>query len=486
MIVGVDIGTSITKAALIGRDGVTRESASQPSSLSRLGGGRVEQDLEDVIGSVATVVRKVLATADETVEAIAITGQGDGLWLRDEAGRATRAPISWLDARASDLVRQWSTGGAESVVNRVFQLTGSGVFPGSHAALLAHLSEYEPDSLERAAVAGYCVDSVLQRITGVMTVDASDASLPFLDVTTRTYVDAALDLCGVSEWRHLLAAPAPPHAVHRLDANGATMFGLPEGTPVTAGPYDLQACGFGAGTTRLGEGTVVVGTTLSCQVLTEDASVASGSEPAGMWLCTPEPSTYLHVMPSMVGTASLDWTLNLIGERPEGLDRLLAESSAGSSGVRALSFLSHSGERAPFVDPNARGQFTGVDLGTSRADIVRSMCEAIAYAARHCFDNLGLDSELAGCGGGLKSTEWAHIFADVMGRPLHLPTEDLVGVRGAAYVAWESLGAPVDIESWRAQRRIIEPRAESMADYESGYRDYLDTLSNARESWRPK
>lgn len=485
MIVGVDIGTSITKAALIGSDGVTRMSASQPSTLSRLGGGRVEQDLEDVIGSVATVVRKVLATTDEPVEAIAITGQGDGLWLRDESGRATRAPISWLDARASDLVHQWSKGDKESVVNRVFELTGSGVFPGSHAALLAYLGEYEPESLERSAVAGYCVDSVLQRIAGVITVDASDASLPFLDVTTRDYVDAALDLCGVSKWRHLLATPAPPHTVHRLDANGAAMFDLPEGTPVTAGPYDLQACGFGAGTTRLGEGTVVVGTTLSCQILTDDASVVPGSEPAGMWLCTPEPSTYLHVMPSMVGTASLDWTLNLVGERPEGLDRLLAESAAGSSGVRALSFLSQSGERAPFVDTSARGQFTGLDLGTSRGDIVRSMCEAIAYAARHCFDSLGLDSELAGCGGGLKSAEWAQIFADVMGRPLYLPADDLVGARGAAYVAWESLGAPVDMESWRAQRRVVEPRAELTAFYESGYCDYLHALSVARENWRP-
>ncbi len=481
MIVGVDIGTSITKAALIGRDGVTRTSASQPSTLRHLGGGRVEQDLENVLGSVSTVVRKVLATTDASVEAVAITGQGDGLWLRDDSGHATRAPISWLDARASDLVSQWGEGGAESVINRVFQLTGSGVFPGSHAALLAHLGKHEPESLERAVVAGYCVDAVIQRITGVITVDASDASLPFLDVTTRTYVDAALELCGVSAWRHLLASPAHPHAVHRLDANGAALFGLPEGTPVTGGPYDLQACGLGSGTTRLGEGTVVVGTTLSCQVLTDDASVAPGSEPAGMWLCTPNPSTYLHVMPSMVGTASLDWTLNLIGERPEGLDRLLAASAAGASGVRALSFLSGSGERAPFVDPRARGQFTGLDLGTTRADLVRSMCEAIAYAARHCFDSLDFDSELAGCGGGLRSAGWAQIFADVVGRPLHLPTDELVGARGAALVAWGSLGAPVDIESWRAQRRVIEPRAKSVAAYETGYRDYLASLSVARQ-----
>lgn len=483
MILGVDIGTSVTKAALIGRDGATAMSASRPSQVNYLDGGRVEQDFEIVLNSVAAVVRDVMATTDERVEALAITGQGDGLWLRDESGQAVRAPISWLDARAADVVRQWSVGGEDSVIERVFRLTGSGVFPGSHAALLAYLADHEPASLERAVVAGYCVDAVLQRLTGVVTVDASDASLPFLDVTSRTYVEEALDVCGVSAWRHLLAPPSPPHTVHRLDADGAALLGLPQGMPVTAGPYDLQACGFGSGTTRTGEGTVVVGTTLSCQVLTDDASVVPGSEPAGMWLCTPDPSRYLHVMPSMVGTASLDWVLKLVVARPEGLDRLLGESAAGASGVRALSFLSGSGERAPFVDPRARGQFTGLELGTTGADLVRSMCEAIAYAARHCFDSLGLDSELAGCGGGLKSAGWAQIFADVMDRPLHLATDDMVGARGAAYVAWESLGSPIDIESWRGQRRVVEPDAEARVTYQRGYRDYVESLAVARENW---
>lgn len=343
MIVGVDIGTSITKASAVFHDGTVGATASRPSRLEVFPDGRVEQDLEDVLGSVAAVVREVVAAATEDVEAVAITGQGDGLWLRDQNGLAVRAPISWMDARGADIIDSWREGGQESVLSQVYALTGSGLFPGCHAPLLRWLSDNEPDSLEQAAVAGYCVDAVLQRLTGQISVDASDASLPFLDVEAGTYVADALRLCGVDQWTHLLPHPAEPGTLFALDGAGADLLGLPVGTPVTAGPYDLQACGFGSGTTRLGEGTLIVGTTLSCQVLVDTTARRPGAEPAGMWLRTPTVDRYLRVMPSMVGTASLDWLLRLLGLVPADLDRMLSASEPGAAGVSALTFFSSSG-----------------------------------------------------------------------------------------------------------------------------------------------
>ncbi|WP_375001185.1 FGGY family carbohydrate kinase [Aeromicrobium sp. CTD01-1L150] len=480
MIVGVDVGTSVTKAALIGRDGRSLRTAARDSTLRHRPGGVVEQDLDDVIETVAIVVRDVCAGLDEPPEAVALTGQGDGLWLRDEHGVATRPPISWMDARATARLDHWRT---EGVVERVHSLTGSGIFPGCHATLLAHLAEHEPESLDRAAVAGYCVDAVLQRLTGVISVDASDASLPFLDVRRREYVEQALEICGLSAWQHLLAAPAEPGTVFALSVEGSAVLGLPAGVPVTAGPYDLQACGFGSGARELGQGTVVVGTTLSCQVLTADPSVPTDSAPAGMWLCTPDPQTYLRVMPSMVGTAGIAWALGLAGARAEDLDDVLAPTTIGADGLRALPFLSESGERAPFVDPRAQGQLTGLSLSSQPADVVRAVCEAVAHAARTCFETIGLDGELSGCGGGLRSRALTQLFADVIGRPLHVPREDQVGARGAAAVAWAALGSPVDAEAWAADREVAHPRPEATAAYDVGHVRYLEDLEDARARW---
>lgn len=184
-IIGVDIGTSVTKAVAFDEGGAALACASRRSHLEMLPGGRVEQDLDDVVSGVGAVVREVAAQLGRLPDAVALTGQGDGLWLRDSAGRPVRPAISWMDARASDLVTRWL---ADGTISTAYGHTGSGMFPGCHGPLLHWLQEHEPHSVEGAAVAGYCVDAVAQRLTGRVCLDASDATLPFLDPRDRKSV----------------------------------------------------------------------------------------------------------------------------------------------------------------------------------------------------------------------------------------------------------------------------------------------------------
>ncbi|NIH86820.1 FGGY-family carbohydrate kinase [Amycolatopsis granulosa] len=481
MIIGVDIGTSLTKAVVFDDAGVSLHQATTPSEVHHLSGGRVEQDLDQVVGTVATVVREVAAKLDAPVTALALTGQGDGVWLRDEDGNAVRPAISWLDGRANALLAKWQ---ADGISREVFRRTGSGMFPGCAAAILSYLDTHEPEVLDRAAVAGYCVDAVVQRLTGEITVDVSDASLPFLDPKTRQYDDGAIAAVGLSHRRGLLAEPAPPKAVFSLNRRGAELLGLPEGLPVTAGPFDLPASAIGAGVRAPGDGILTAGTTLACQVLTDSAEFDGEGEPAGMFLSTPAPGEYLHAMPAMVGTASIDWICRLLGIEVTGIGALLAQSPPGAAGVRALPFLSASGERAPFVDASARAQFAGLSLEHGRADVVRALCESIAYAARHCFEAAGLSGRLYACGGGVRSAEWTQIFADVLGRPIVIPSDPGVGARGAVLVAAEALNQPFDAELWASSSRTVSPVPENIDFYQGGYADYQASLTAARGLWR--
>lgn len=480
-IIGVDIGTSLTKAVVFDDSGVAVAQACTPSEVHQLPGGRVEQDLDQVVGTVATVVREVARALEGRVEALALTGQGDGVWLRDESGAAVRPAVSWLDGRANERLAAWQASG---VTDDVFRRTASGMFPGCAGPILSHLDEHEPESLDRAVVAGYCVDAVLQRLTGEITVDVSDASLPFLDPATRRYDDGAIAACGLSHRRDLLAEPAKSRSVFSLDSRGAELLGLPEGLPVTAGPFDLPASAIGAGVRRAGDGILTAGTTLACQVLTDDAWFDADAEPAGMFLATPDERTYLRAMPAMVGTASIDWACRMFGIEVERIDDLLAESGPGAGGVRALPFLSASGERAPFVDAAARAQFSGLTLEHGPADVVRALCESIAYAARHCFEAAGLSGTLYACGGGVRSRAWTQIFADVLGTPIVIPSDPGVGARGAVLVAAEALGRPFDAERWAANAQTVECDPAAAERYRRGYAEYRETLSSARELWR--
>ncbi|MFD9958027.1 FGGY family carbohydrate kinase [Amycolatopsis sp. NPDC058986] len=481
MIVGVDIGTSLTKAVVFDEAGVSVATACTRSEVHHLSGGRVEQDLDQVVGTVATVVREVTAQLPEPVTALALTGQGDGLWLRDESGDAVRPAVSWLDGRANALLAKWQ---ADGVTREVFRRTGSGMFPGCAAAIMSFLDTHGPETLDRAVVAGYCVDAVLQRLTGEITVDVSDASLPFLDPATRKYDESAIAACGLTHRRALFAEPAPAKTVFRLDTRGAELLGLPAGLPVTAGPFDLPASAIGAGVREPGDGILTAGTTLACQVLTRDATFDPDGEPAGMFLCTPEPGEYLRAMPAMVGTAGIDWVCQLLGIDVADIDPLLASSTPGAGGVQALPFLSVSGERAPFVDATARAQFSGLSLETGRAELVRALCESVAYAARHCFEAAGLSGRLYACGGGVRSAGWTRIFADVLGRPIVIPGDPGVGARGAVLTAADALGQPYDRDRWADNARTVEFRPGNVEIYERGYADYQASLAAARGLWR--
>lgn len=479
MLIGVDAGTSVVKAVAFSADGEVLRVAARPMRTDHPAHGRNEQDLEAIVAACGEVIREVSDGAP--AELVGITGQGDGLWVLDAEGYQVRPPILWSDARAAAITSDWIASG---IAEEAFRRSGNMLFSGSPAPLLAYLQQEEPATLQGAVTAGYCKDAILQRLTGVRATDASDASLPFLDPRRRCYDDELLELFGLSRWRHLLApvdpSPAPPR---ELSEAGAALTGLAAGTPVYAGPFDLCAMMIGAGMEQAGDGLVILGTTLGCAVLTDRAEFEGA--PSGMFLCMPESNRWARVMPAMVGTPSLEWVLGITGTRREELDALLTTSPPGARGVLTLPFLSPAGERAPFVDAAARGQFIGLSLESTREDFVRAVCEGIAYAVRHCLESAGLGPEARVylSGGGVRSAGWRQILADVLQRPLVLARQPEVGARGAVMAAMRAAGRDIDVARWTQPDGTVMPRAELVPLYAVGMEVYQNRLEAARGMW---
>ncbi|MDQ4007269.1 MAG: carbohydrate kinase [Actinomycetota bacterium] len=477
---GVDIGTTITKAALFDGSGTAVAVTERPTRLERAAPNRVEQEADDVLHSVGAVVTDVLSSTDAPAPALlAITGQGDGCWLVDEHGHAVRRAISWMDGRAGAILARWERDGT---AEGVFRATGNALFPGSMACLLRWLDEHEPESLDRAATAGYCKDMVFQRLTGVRTTDPSDASSPFGDPDGHGYADNALKLCRLDHRADLLAPVSRPVPLAPLDAVGAALITLPEGTPAVAGPFDLAACPVGAGVREPGDGLLVIGTTLGCAVLTEH--VDRTAYPAGMHLATAAPNRWVRVLPAMVGCAVLDWTLRMVGMTHDDLEPALTASGPGANGVEMLPYLAPSGERAPFVDPRAHGQLTGLQLGTTREDVVRATCEGIALAARDCFAATELTGRLMVCGGGAQSRPWLQVIADVLQRPLHVAPSPNVGSRGAVLGALAAAGPAVNVEDWTRADDVVRPQQALAGHYDEAFARYRAHQDAARALWR--
>ncbi|MGW1954795.1 FGGY family carbohydrate kinase [Streptomyces sp. NPDC001920] len=471
MYVGIDVGTSTVKAAAFDHTGRELAVASRPVDLT-LHDGVVEQDMDEVYGAVVAVLAEVTARVPEPVELAGLTGQGDGVWLVDAEGRPVRPAASWMDGRAHELLARWL---ADGTFETVFRRTGSAMFPGCPGPLLAWLDSREPKALDAAKAALYCKDMVFQRLTGAgPATDVSDASMPFLDPRTRTYDNRVVELLGLTRRRGLLAPVSDPIATARTRGEG-----LPPGTRISNGPYDLPACALGAGVTSPGDGLLIVGTCLASLVATTDLDLTG--EPAGLYISTDRPGYWLRAMPAMVGTAALDWVLSTTGVRHEEVDGLLAETPPGAHGVRVLPYFAPSGERAPFVEPRLRAELTGVCLESTKADLIRATCEGIGFAARHCLEAAGLTGSLAVCGGGTRSPAWMRLLADVLGRPLRV-VEGEVGARGAVLAAASRFGLDLDTAAWTEPTALVEPDAERAAYYARAYQDHLARLARARHT----
>lgn len=479
MILGIDLGTSVVKAASFSREGQSIAVASRRTVFDQPGDGRVEQDFEIVVRSVGEVVAEVVERSGRLPEAIGITGQSDGLWLLDADGHPVRPAISWLDDRGNAPLQRWIDSG---VFEAVFRRNANAIFPGSHAPLMAALMLSDPAALDRAHTASYLKDGILQRLTGARVTDASDSSLPFLDIERRDYDPEILHLLGLERYRRLLAPVMPaPGQAFPVNAAGAALTGLPQGIPVHAGPFDLVACPIGAGVRHVGDGLIIVGTTLACEVLVD--RIDTSADPVGMTLCMPTDGRWIRSLPATVGTAALDWILNLVGMRHDAVEGLLSRSVPGANGVTALPYFSATGERAPFCDVMARGQLAGLSTRTGPADLVTAVCESVAYAARHCIEAAGLDGRLMICGGGTSSRAWSQMLADVLQTPLQIAPRPEVGARGACIAAMDVAGIDYDMDAWTKSDGVIEPNAAKAGAYGDGYAHYLDTVAAARSLW---
>jgi sugar (pentulose or hexulose) kinase len=150
-----------------------------------------------------------------------------------------------------------------------------------------------------------------------------------------------------------------------------------------------------------------------------------------------------------------------------------------------LPFLSSSGERAPFVDPAARGRIIGLSTASTRADIARAVCEGIAYAARQCLEAAGLaeSGTVTITGGGSRVTMIRQILADVLGRPISIARQPETGTRGAVLAGAHAAGEELDIERWTRPEGQIDPDWSVTDLYERGYRRYLEEIERARLGW---
>ena len=487
-LIGVDAGTTVIKAVAFSLDGEELHQHSIDNAVDHPEPGYAEQSMDDTWEKTAMAIRAVVAEldSDDEIVGLGVTAQGDGCWFVDSDGKPIRPAILWSDSRASDIVGRWAD---EGIDQEIYDICGGGLFPGSSLTILQWLTEHEPQTVEEIDTVFWCKDWLKYKLTDVICSDPTDMSLPYLDIESCEYADEVLELVGMSHMSETL----PPlkngdEVIGEVTAAAAEATGLPAGTPVVSGFFDVPASAIGSGASRAGDGSSVVGTTSLNQTLLDEPY--KGSTPVGITVGLGVDDKWCRFMASMTGTPNLDWALDEIMAFSEFnlVEMAVGDIPIGADGVIYHPFLSSAGERAPFSDPNARAQFMGLTQEHTQAHLVRAVYEGISLAMRDCYEHLPYDAEeIFLSGGGAKSDFWCQMFADTLDATIAVPRGSEFGAQGAALLAGMGVGVYEDLESavdqTSAVDRSFEPRPAKAEQYDRWYDVYKEAYEATFEVW---
>ncbi len=499
---GIDVGTGGTRALILNLAGEVVASAAAghpPIAMPRP--LWAEQDARDWWRAAQAAIAAALRQAGvkgEEVQAIGLTGQMHGVVLLDAAGEVLGPSLIWCDQRTQPQVEALTAQvGAEQVLRHI----ANPLLTGFSAPKILWVRQNRPEEFRRARKFLLPKDYLRYRLTGVYASDVSDASgTGFFDVLARRWSAPMLE-----------ALELPPEFVPevfesiavtgQISAAAAAATGLRAGTPVVAGGGDQAAGAVGNGIVAAGLSSATLGTSGVLFAAT-DRPLA---DPHGRihTFCHAVPGEW-HVMGvTQAAGLSLRWVRDHLGEAErqaeaagggDAYDALCRHAEAAPPGSDGLFFLPYlMGERAPHLDPDARGGWIGLTASHTRAHLVRAVLEGVAYSLRdslEIFRELGIPvREIRLSGGGARGEVWPRIQTDIYNAPCVLLASQEGAAYGAALLAMVGNGAYPSLAAacgrcLRIARRL-QPNSAAAATYDAGYALYRD-LYPRLESWFPR
>ena len=510
----IDLGTSGPKVAIFTIDGHFVDGEFEPVDLLLFPGGGVEQRPDDwwrgiIVGAQRLMDRSPVPV--DSIVAVSVTAQWSGTVPTARDGEAVYNAVIWMDSRGAKQI-EGVVGGRIKVagyevrkLRKWLVLTGgapahSGKDPLAH---ILWLEEARPDAARATDKYLEPKDWLNLRLTGRCVGTYDSMVLHWVtdnrDPNRIRYDEGLLRVSGLDRSKL-------PDMVRAVDVIGTLLpqvaeeLGLRPETVVIGGTGDLQSAAVGSGAVGDFEGHLYCGTSswLSCHVPYKKTDVLHGVAS----LPSPLPGKYYVADEQEVAGGCLSWLSDkiifaddgLTGPPPKDvfhrLDALAETLAPGSDGVIFTPWLN--GERTPVDDHTLRSGWHNQSLGTTRAHLVRSVLEGVAYNSRWL---LGAVEKFTGkrfpalnfIGGGASSRTWAQIMADVLDRPIRQVENPIrANARGAALLAGVALERITidDITRSVTVTETIDPDPANRAVYDELYREFRNLYKRTKGVYR--
>lgn len=428
---GIDVGTSGIKAVILGEDGEIYARGYRPCRLLTPFPGWAEEAPEDWWSGCCQALKEALLLGRITpsdIKAVCVSSAGAVIPMgknQEPVGNGVmqmdQRSLPWLDRLRELPPELWSptenipTAGITMV--NIFQrlLADDALGKKIHCFLL-------PNGYIGMKLTGN-ISSSLSRSTTTLLADVHTGKWD-MDLARRCGIDGGL----------LPPLLRDEQVIGPVSRQAAEATGLPEGIPVLAGMMDTVAAGLGCGILEPGQCYGILGTFGKLCLVSDGRRLS----PSQVNIPYPAENSFLSFSPCDGGAGlTLSWWAGLLGQTVAELD---AACSVPEAEDPLFYFPWMAGTRGDLPSHKEGGAFVGLTPRHRGEHIFGVIMEGVAFSFKSCLlsmeGTMGLSiAEIAMCGGGSRSRKWMKLFANILGRPIHVfSTPDAEAV-GAAVLA---------------------------------------------------
>lgn len=454
--IGVDIGTTSTKAVLFTKKGDVVAHHSEGYPLHTPNPSTAEQSPEEifkaVLNSINGCMMKSEANASEII-CVSFSSAMHSVIAVDGEGNPLTNSITWADNRSSKWAEkikdEW--GGHE-----IYLRTGTPIHPMSPLSKLVWLKNEHQELFHQTAKFISIKEYIFFKLFGEFVIDYSIASATgMFNLVDLTWDEQALEIAGVSGDR--LSKPVPTtHILKGLKNEYHRQTGLDGDIPFVIGASDGVLSNLGVNAIEPGVVAVTIGTSgairavtdkpvtdpkgrLFCYALTEKHWVLGGPVNNGGMI--------FRWVRDELAASEIETAKRLGIDAYDVLTKIASKVNPGSDGLIFHPYMA--GERAPLWDANARGSFFGLGMHHKKEHMIRSVLEGINY---NLYTVLQALSELTGepkriqaTGGFARSELWRQLMADIFNQEVIVPESYESSCLGAVILGLYALGEVDDL-----------------------------------------
>lgn len=436
---GVDAGTTRTKAVLFDSQGTPVADAVRTVKAHYPQPGWVEQDPNDLVSAVIAAIHEILRDPrrqGHPVHGMGLANQGETVVAWDaKTGQALAPAIVWQCRRTFELCEQLQASGLEPSIQSISGLPIDPYFSSTKMQWLLEEVPAVQDARKAGTLRLSTTDSwILWHLLQdpIYITDVATASrTQLLDLTQGTWSDELLKVFNVQRWELPTIVPnsgvvgviKPSLAGERIAVSGLAV--------------DQQAALFGHGCHEAGQAKVSYGTGafLLANAGTKRPE-AKGVLPTIAWQLGDERLTYALDGGVFTAGAAIEWLVDVgLLESPE--DAGLVAGTPEDEQLVMVPALAGLG--APWWDPTARGIVLGIHRGTRREQIVQAALRGVAHRIDdivQALDKVGHPLTELRCDGGPSRNPYLMQYqSDITGLKARVTTIEDLAALGVAKMA---------------------------------------------------